>query len=103
MKHIKKLLILTTLIISPLALAMHHGHMDSEKHLEKMTKKLDLSPEQVEQVRAEHETMRAHREAHMKRMQEILNDEQWEKLQKHHKSKYQKKKQYRKGKEDSDD
>jgi Spy/CpxP family protein refolding chaperone len=95
-----------TLALSQTVLA-RHGHHNHEKHLEKMTKHLNLSEQQVEQMKAIHQDMDECREAHRQKVKEVLTEEQWEKMQKHHKGKHKNKgdkekgKKYRDGSDDS--
>jgi Spy/CpxP family protein refolding chaperone len=56
-------------------------HKDPEKRLERMTQNLDLSEQQVEEVRVLHQEMTEFWQQHQKKMQTILTEEQWQKLQ----------------------
>lgn len=58
----------------------HEQHM--QQRLEEMTKELNLSETQVQQMKALHEKRKAEREAMRKAMDEILTPEQREKAQK---------------------
>lgn len=65
----------------------HHRHMD------RLTEKLDLTPEQQEQVREiKKEQMEKHREVHeqsRERMNEVLNDEQRQRFEEFHKENHE--------------
>ncbi len=57
------------------------GGKNPEKKLQKMTENLNLSPEQVEQMRALQGEMRAFRDQHRAKVQAILSAEQWQKME----------------------
>ncbi len=107
MKHSLLILLLTPmLLLSSYASAMHHGHggHDHAKHLEKMQQQLNLTPEQVEQMNALHQEMKACRDKHQQQVKAILTEEQWQKMQQHRQQKkqqHQHRKQQRKGQQDS--
>ncbi|UAW97356.1 hypothetical protein KEM63_11050 [Halopseudomonas nanhaiensis] len=90
----KKILISSAFALAAVMSAptMAGAHMDKEhgeKHMQRLTEKLDLTPEQQEQVKSIYkEQMEKHKEIKeegKKRMSEVLNDEQEKKLEEMHK------------------
>ena len=95
----KKILISSAFALAAVmsAPSMAGEHMDKEhgeKHMQRMTERLDLTPEQQEQVKSIYqEQMQKHKqikEEGKKRMSEVLNDEQEQKLEQMHQERKEK-------------
>lgn len=95
----KKILIATAFAVATAmsAPSMAGAGMDrehGERHMQRLTEELNLTPEQQEQMRTIHkEQMEKHKELKeqgKQRMSEVLDDEQEQKLEQMHKERHEK-------------